>query len=511
MSKNKQILIWSLVGVAVLGIVTAILLLTAPDKQSQDAGSTGQDSTLTEEADDLTLFNRSENEIASVNVTNSSGSYTILPTGGTDSDGKPVWTVEGIGTAPLNETDLAAAAGYGVSLEAREFVEEITDSSQLAKYGLAEPRASVVTKLNDGTELTLSVGDEVPTSSTSVYITADGKNVYTYYKSRCEYFLRNRLGFVDLTAVPAYDQSSGEEVRRMTIERIDLEEPIVLEAILPDDENAIQVYTYRMLSPYTAYADLTDVPTFVYSLFGLTASECEWVGMEEQDYEIAGLNEPNCVVTVETNQRTYKLTLGKALVETKEDDSGSTTQTVRAFYGVSDDRPDILYRFEASDLPMMSIQPEKLLSKLFLMPYIYSLNSLRYSDPEGRDVTIGIETIPAKDEDSEDQHSFTLNGEPTKDQPVKDLYQYLISAAGEELYFDSDKGELLAEIVYSYNDRNEGMNGSDTVRFYSSNTDRKVIIELNGENLFKTRQGYVTQLYSNIDNYLSGGEIVYTY
>ena len=171
----------------------------------------------------------------------------------------------------------------------------------------------------------------------------------------------------------------------------------------------------------------------------------------------------------------------------------------------------MLYRFDASSIAAMQIYPEQLISKMFLMPYIYSLDSVTYSDAEGRTLDIGVKTVKAATEEEQDEHSFTLNGEPTADQPVKDLYQYFISASGEELYFDEDKGDLIAEINYNYSDKKDGINGKDTVRFYSSNTDRKVIIELNGSNLFKTRKMYTTQLFSNVDNFLGGKEIVLTY
>ncbi len=298
----------------------------------------------------------------------------------------------------------------------------------------------------------------------------------------------------------------------MTIERADLEKPLIIEAISPENEDDILVYSYRLASPYTAYADLTDSPTFMYSIFGLSASACEWVGLEERDYEIAGLNEPNCVVTVETSEKTYILTIGKAIATTETDENGNEKQKITGFYGMSSEVPDVLYRFDSSSISAMTISPEKLISKLFLMPYIFSLDSIKYSDKDGRSLDVKIETIKAETEGGEDIRNFYVNGEKVTDsQPIKNLYQYFISASGEELSFDEDKGELLAEITYTYLNKKEGINGSDTVRFYSSNGDRKVIINLNGQNIFKTRQIYVTQLFKNIDSFFSGGEIVLTY
>lgn len=503
-------MIWSLVGLLVLGAVTAILLLTAPQKEPESTDDTTAVADTAEDSE-LVLFDRDESELASIKVTNDLDIYTILPTSEKDENGDIIWTVEGIESAPLNSSALSAAAGYGVFIEAKEFVEEITDSSGLEKYGLTEPQATVVTTLTDGTEFSFKVGNAVPNTSTALYMTADDKTVYTCYKSRTDYFLGNKFSYVDLTAIPNYD-SASEEILKMTIERIDLEEPIVIEMIpASEDEDKIQVYAYRLTSPYYAYMDLTNAPTFLYSLFGLTASECARVGVNDDVRRIVGLDEPNCTVTIETNKRNYSLTLGKALAEEQTDADGNVTKSVTSFYGVSGDHPDILYRFDTSVLEVMSIKPETLISNLFLMPYIYSLKSVHYTDPTGRDVDLGIETVKAQDEGGEDIHNFYLNGEPTDEAAAKNLYQYFISASGEDLYFDEDKGELLGEITYTYIDPNEGMDGKDIVRFYSSNTDRKVIIELNGGNLFKTRQMYVTQLFSNIDKFLAGEEIILTY
>ncbi len=512
MKKNTRILLLSGTGLAVLGGVTAVLLLTAPQKDvGTSTKTTAEEPALAiEEAAKLTLCDRTESDTVSVDVTNDSGSYSITQSGNTDADGKIEWTITDIAAAPLNYSTISTDVGNIISLEAKEFAEEVADTAELAKYGLDTPKATVKAKFTDGSEFTLKLGIEVPTSSTAIYITADDKNVYTLNKSKVSDFLGNKYGFVKLEAVPDYDATS-EEVKKMTVERFDLEVPLVIESIKPENEGDIQVYSYRMVSPYSAYADLTDSPNFMYSVFGLTASSCEGVGLNDKVRELTGLNEPLCVITTESNIKTYTVTLGKAIVDTTTNEDGTETRKVSGFYGITSEVPDVLYCFDASSIAAMQINPEQLISKLFLMPYIYSLDSVTYSDPEGRAVNIGIETIKAQSENEQDEYKFTLNGEPTAEQPVKDLYQYFISASGEELYFDEDKGELIAEINYNYADKKDGIDGKDTVRFYSSNTDRKVIIEVNGQNLFKTRKMYTTQLYANIDNFLSGKEIILTY
>ena len=65
MSKNKQILIFSGIGLAVLGGVTAVLMLTAPEKPSE----TPEDETVTEEIDEsLILTEKAAADVVSVNV-----------------------------------------------------------------------------------------------------------------------------------------------------------------------------------------------------------------------------------------------------------------------------------------------------------------------------------------------------------------------------------------------------------------------------------------------------------
>ena len=248
----------------------------------------------------------------------------------------------------------------------------------------------------------------------------------------------------------------------------------------------------------------------MYSYFGLNAKKVEWVGLTETDYKLSGLDEPTCVMTVTTNKKVYTLALGKLLVDTVTNEDGSVSRNVEGVYGVSSEVPDVLYLFDTDDIPALSIDPQRLISRLFLMPYIYSLDSVSYSDRDGTEFEIDINELP-HGEDEEAKYEFVLDGESAKEQSVKDMYQYMISASGDELYFDDDKGELIATMTYSYNDKNNGLDGRDIVRLYESTSDRKVIIELNGENLFKTRQIYATQLLGNAKRFLSGGEIVLSY
>ena len=92
MSKNKQILIFSGIGLAVLGGVTAVLLLTAPQN---DAAIGESDTDQVQETESYVLSAQTAEKIAKIDVANASGEYDIGPEAEKDEDGNTVYTVKG--------------------------------------------------------------------------------------------------------------------------------------------------------------------------------------------------------------------------------------------------------------------------------------------------------------------------------------------------------------------------------------------------------------------------------
>lgn len=502
MKKNKQILIFSVIGLAVLGGVAALLLLTAPAPEAEEP-----DPAAETEDTSLILTEKTPEDVLSVHVVNPEGDYEIVPSGETSEDGASLWTVAGLESADLRTSELSAAVTNAAALTARDFVEE---NAELEKYGLAEPKATVTVTFTDGSDYTFRIGDDVPSSSAAVYFYAENTDtVYTYTRSKLTAFQNDRFGFIETQVMPALDNETGEEVLSFKLERKDLDEPILIEQLpLPDDPGELSVFTYQMVTPYTVYLDLTNGAVFLQSLFGLTAQSAAWYGMEERDYELSGLNDPSVVVTVETTKKTYTLTLGNAVGQEVTDENGNVSTEITGIYGMSSEVPDTLFLFDESAIPAVSVRADALISRLFLMPYIYSLKEVTYADHLGQEFTLSFEKEKEATETENAVYKHLLNGEETDEQRLKNIYQFMISASGDELYFDGGEDELLAEIHYIYADAGRGEN---IVKFYSSKDDRKVIINVNGKNLFKTKQIYMTRLFENVESYLNGGEIVLTY
>lgn len=502
MSKNKPIFIFSGIGLAVLGGVTALLLLTAPAPETEEP-----EAPAVTENTELILTDKTEADVAQLHIRNPEGEYDVIRSGETDENGGAIWTVAGLEGASLRASELSAVVGNAAALTARQLVEE---GAELEKYGLSDPKAEVTVSFRDGSDYTFRIGDDVPSSSAAVYFTGgDLSTVYTYTRSKLIAFTNDRFSFIETQVMPDVDTTAGEEVLSFTVERQDLDEPIRIEQLPPaDDPDELAVFSYQMVTPYSVYLDLTNGSVFLHSLFGLTAQSAQWYGMEEKDYELSGLNDPSAVFTLETTKKTYTVTLGNAAAKEVTDEDGNVSTEITGVYGMSSEVPDTLFLFDYASLPAATVQAEALISKLFLMPYIYSLKEVVYEDSLGQRFRFGFEKV--KDAEGTDPavYKHLLNGEETDESRLKNLYQFMISASGDELYFGSEEDELLAEIRYVYADESRGEN---VVRFYSSKEDRKIIINVNGNNLFKSKQIYLTRLYENVESYLNGGEIILTY
>ena len=90
-SKNFRIILFSVIGLAVLAAVILILTLTSPD-----SGETGMEEETTTTTIDPALMLQPEDkgDIESIYIENGNGSFTVRPV--TNGDGDKIWIVEGM-------------------------------------------------------------------------------------------------------------------------------------------------------------------------------------------------------------------------------------------------------------------------------------------------------------------------------------------------------------------------------------------------------------------------------
>lgn len=502
--KNFRIILFSVIGLIVLAGVVIILTLTAPD----DAENSQEETTTTSVDPALVLQPESKGEIEKILIENANGAFTVKQT--ENSGGEKIWIVDGMESVRESlwvQSSFESLINSLTGMTARSVVEE--NPSDIEQYGLSAPTAKATVSYDNGESFTLSVGGNVVSASSACYIgVSDSNTVYSYYTHYLSGIINNDpMSYINTAAMPSFDSSNAPDIKKVTVKRKDWEEPLILEALPePENEDSIQVYSYAFTSPYDIYLDLTDGSTFLNSMFGLSADKAAYVNPTEEQLKETGLDDPFCEVdilavnqnaeNVSERDMVFRLYIGNAVTEeTADEDTGVVSTQIKGFYGISNQVKDVIYFFNADSLVWATMEPTKYMSKLFLMPYIYDLDTVTYRDNE-TEFTVTVEG-------NAEENNITLNGEKSDLSRFQSFYQYLVSCRGEEIYTDETKGDFIAEFSYTYDDDRE----KDTVTLYESE-ERSIIVAVNGKNIFKTKWNYGTRLSENAKAYLNGGEIV---
>ena len=495
-SKNFRIILFSVIGLAVLAAVILILTLTSPD-----SGEAGMEEETTTTTIDPALMLRPEDkgDIESIYIENGNGSFTVKPV--TNGDGDKIWIVEGmedIDEGLWVQSSLENISKTLTGMTARSVIEE--NPEDLDQYGLVNPQAKATVRYSGGESFTLLIGGNVVSGSASYVKTGDSDTVYSYYTYNLSSIVNNDpMSFINTAAMPSYDSSTAPEIKKITVKRKDLDAPIILEALPEVPEDSIQVYAYAFTSPYDVYLDLTEGNTYLNAMFSLTADKAAYVNPTDEQRAETGLDDPFCEVDMLAGDTIYRLYIGNSVTEeVTDEETGVTATELKGFYAMSNQVKEVIYYFSADKLVWATMEPTRYMSKLFLMPYIYDLDTVTYRD-ENCEFTAVVEG-------NADEGKVILNGKDSDIDRFKTFYQFLVSCRGEEIYTDEEKGDFIAEFSYTYDDSRE----PDTVVLYGSD-DRTVIIEVNGKNIFKTKWNYGTRLKENAQAYLNGEEVILNY
>ena len=515
LSKSTRTVIIAAAVLLVLGAVCLVLLLTSPSDDKKESGAdtaTSEASTAeTEEVDtSYVITDREGTEVTKAEITNSLGSFTFLRQSRTVSDAEEYyWTSEQLKGAPSNDTLIKAFMNCLAGLKASELVEE--NAGDLDKYGLKTPVSTAKITFADGTEQTVHFGIQNPSEMTSVYCRTDGSSdVYmiSYYSVGDVYY--GITDFVDMSITEAYSTDDPQELDYFIIERKDLEEPIEIsymydvqeESEKDTDEILVTTFnSHRITTPFVAEVDSVKGQTVCYGLYGLSASYCISVDPDEALLAETGLDDPHCKLTFKYGGNRYVLLFGNKLINVTESEDESTPdlETVVGYYGMVEGS-DIIYAFATDSVPWYDITVEDIVSRRPVSPYIYTCDSVVVTTPE--------RVYEFKINGDASENSFTLDGVELDNYKFKELYQHLIAAVGEEIYRVDGDYEPFITVQLNYREKYHYFYGgaSDKIEYYKSD-DRKNIVRVNGEVLFKVRQVYTERLLENIEALISGGDL----
>lgn len=485
MKKNIRLIIVCCAAAVILAGLLIVLKMTAPDEAEEETADTEVTSRL--------LYDKNPLDISQLTVENGHGSYDLFRFGVGD---EAIWGILELANLPTDGTAVSRLVENAASVTSQKTVTEAPEDISI--YGLDEPSAKVKAKFSDsaGTEITFFIGNDTPTGNQRYFMLAGDPKVYTVFNSAVNCFLEDKYATVSKTVYTVRtpedenDTTVYSRVNKITIKRADLDYDLVIEYDTRlDDENAMianssqHVITspvFRELNPERSTA-ITD------GVFGLTANDLAALNPNENDFEACGVNTPAAEVTFDINGGdTVKLTIGNEFI----DEEGKKAGRYAVVDGI-----DIIYIFTESSLPWLDVMPLDIVTTMFTSSYVYDLKTLDITG-DNADMHFTVTGGEASD------FSVKTDGADTDGDRFKTLYQFILRAPSDELYFEDTDDEPVLTVDVKTKD-----GGGDLIEFIPSDG-RKVIIRLNGKVSYKCAAAYVDRLVKNLELFANGEDIV---
>lgn len=482
MKKNiKYIIIFCVIAVILAGLLI-VLKITAPEEEPESD---------TEDAVQTSLvYDKNPHDISKLEISNEHGTYEVVRAGGGDD---AVWTIVELANLPMSSANMGNLLENAASVTAQQTVVE--SAEDLSIYGLAEPLSTVTATFSDSgnTVKKLLIGNLTPNGNMHYAMVEGDSKVYTILNSKLNCFLENKyyvLNKIIYTARSAADENDTTDytrINKITIKRPDIDYDFVIEYDVRLDDDSIMIAnssSYVVTSPVFRELNPETSATVMDGIFGLTASDFGILNPNEEDFAACGITEPAAEVLFEINGGdTVHLTIGN---ECFDEDGAKLGRYVYV------DGAAIIYIFDESSLPWLNVTPLDITTTMFTSNYIYDVNSI--------DISGGI-NMSFTMTGGADDFAVKLDGNDADADEFKNLYQFILKAPSDELYFEETDAEPTVSISVKTN------SGEDLIEYIPSDG-RKAIIRLNGKVTYKCASAYVDRLMSNLELYKNGEKII---
>lgn len=488
MKKNIKYIIIFCVAAVILAGLLIFLKLTAPaeEETEKETENTVQTSLL---------YDKNPHDISKLEISNEHGTYEVVRAGEGDN---AVWTIVELANLPMSSSNMGNLLENAASVTAQQTVVENAEdvSADLSIYGLDKPLATVTATFSDSanTVKKLFIGNLTPKGTMYYAMTEGDPNVYTILKSRAscflenKYYVLNKVIYTLKTALDENDTTNYTIINKITIKRSDLDYDLVIEYDKRLDDDSIMTANssnyvitspiFRELNPETSAAVMDGI-------FGLTASDFGILNPTEENFAACGISEPAADVLFEINGGDkIHITIGN---ECYDKDGAKLGRYVYV------DGTPIIYIFDESSLPWLNVMPLKITTTMFTSNYIYNVRSIDISGKVNMSFTVTGSGA--------DDFAVKLEGSDADAEKFKTLYQFLLKAPSDELYFEETDAEPTVSISIKTD------SGNDFIEFIPSEG-RKAIIRLNGKVTYKCAAAYVDRLISNLELFKNGDDII---
>ena len=416
----------------------------------------------TQSSELIKLFSTETENIKSVTIQNLKEKYTLVQ----DEEGN-VSIPEKAGIEFKQMSLQSAISSFATINGSKEITK---DMSRLAEFGLDSKDMMLTVTLKDGESKAFIIGDNLPGSDDYYFMEDGGDTVYTLSSYKMSSFLK----------VPDdYREKQLFSIENIMVRNIVVEKGNeVLLSMRPPTDNDVVVNTigpnWIMEKPCPGEGATDDRVTEFLNNF-MTVNVMEFADDNPSDLNKYGLGTDAYTLTLKTDEKTHKLRLGKAT----EDGNGVYIQY--------NDNKSVM----VSDVSMlnclMNLDPMDYVAKLVNLVNIEDVATVKIE----KDSKIYTMEVGEGDEE-ENPDKYKINGQSTKADSFKDVYQQVIGVAFVD-YGDFQPKEQFMTVTYSMK------NGEEIVIKYYEYNERYYLAERTGKRMTVLKTD-MSDLFFTLDN-----------
>lgn len=398
---------------------------------------------------DIEIMSTSSEYVLSVEVTNQSGTYTLVKSE------EGVWGVKEYPNMQFETISLESAVYEFTNLKA---IEEVDPPKEYAEYGFDNPTAKLKINLVNGEAKEFLLGNQVTGGKGDFFIDTVNNKAYVVSVYMADGLTREVNSYRKAKLATIY----SSDVKKLEINNSNGK--MVME-LLPSSYNS--QLTMTMTYPDKAALD-ENIANSVLGAIG-DIMVVDFVKDNPSNLSQYGLNNPSLVLNIETSSESYNLKFGK------KDEKGNVYAMLDGFDFVFTQNTNL---FNAC----ANISPYSLMSKFVNIVNISDVASITV-EGKGKNHLLEIKS----------GEEFFIDGNKALTDSFRTVYQSIIGIKGSGLAEKnvSSKSEYTIEFVYK--------NGESSVYEYASYDDLNYYVETNGKRGFITLKKGLDDMMKMVD------------
>ncbi|MBQ1546227.1 MAG: DUF4340 domain-containing protein [Clostridia bacterium] len=433
-------------------------------------------------------------EIRKIEVTNETGSYTLL----SDTPTAEVTNEDGT-TSTVTETTIYTLVGF----EDKELLtgypdmlandsaalvagKKVNDGSKKEDFGFDSPRATVTVTYSSGESATVIVGDDAPDNQGAYVMVQGDENVYLAASDSVDGFLLGAMGMITTEIGSAASDDSGNIFSKMVMGGTLFGGDVVFD--YANSENFSE--TYRITSPDNVLANEEVVTYMLNNVRNLKADEVIAVNVPDSKLADYGLDAPYATVSAE-------------YPDLKVDYKASKPDGEGNFYLLSN---GVVYKMSTDSVPWVLHDYNECVVQSILRPKYGTVTGISI-EADGKKYDFDIKTTEEKDGDVTNTTTTVTCGSAVIDEDKFNTFTQNLESAERAggIEKSDDLGKSILKITLKFG------NGETTQAEFYEAQNRKCPVVINGTLGSFAYETYVTKMIADTATIAANGSVESVY